>query len=77
MSQRDATNGYIATMCVCASIIRTTRSTNGYIPDYRSEVRTPVRTQHKYNLDIRILWVLSPKPADYTVVEYRTKEKMI
>ena len=55
MSQRDATNGYIATMCVCVSIIRTTRSTNGYIPDYRSEVRTPVRTQHKYNLDIRIL----------------------
>ena len=24
-----------------------------------------------------IIWVLSPKPADYTVVEYRTKEKMI
>ena len=23
----------IATMCVCVSIIRTTRSTNGYIPD--------------------------------------------
>ena len=25
MSQRDATNGYIATMCVCVSIFRTTR----------------------------------------------------
>ena len=24
-----------------------------------------------------VVWVLSPKPADYTVVEYRTKEMLI
>ena len=28
MSQRDATNGYIATKCVCVSIIRTTTFEN-------------------------------------------------